>query len=655
MEPENETNSSIKAFGADSIASNVCAVMFGLGLLSILFYIPGPIIPVTHPYKAELVLSVLLALVWLGIRLSGVKLTELIAGIGRSSLRFAGWLTAFALFGLLSLMWAYSYESVAHHTVIWGLYIAAFITFAAIVRQQKSIRFPLVAITTVATITGILCLIDYLTLTDFKHSEGFLRVRYGKYGELMATITPVLAAGAIFMKGKVRVIVAAAFVLAWLTVMLSLSRGSFIAGVVGMAVFCVGALVFEPTGKRRILAAVAAIWLVFTIGFQVLFVVTSEVPATADYITGTQDPEFTSNEFRKVIWKIGAHMAKERWFLGYGADNFGRAFNDGRMNFRRDNPQDTSTEFGEDYLVERAHNEPIQIASELGIVGITLILVSFGIAAIAIVRNVRGPNSIIMWAVLGGALAFGFSSMVSSFSFRSAQNGMGLFLILSAAIGITDRSLVREMSGRLRKIVLLLMFVGIAACIAYAGIKIAAEAYVSRAESTVDNDASLADYATAMWLDPEYAGAYNSAAARYASMNEYLKAAEMTRKGIVTGIGMSLTYSQLATQYKTAGAIDEAVEAYREGTRVYPRSVYMRIEAAEFMRSVGLEDEARAQTEAAYAVNAKQAEGWVRLIRYRGNKAFHMSKEDGMSTPPGELVPQNAAQMYVDAIPKPTE
>lgn len=655
MEEKIEKNNLNRRFSADSIASNVCALLFGLGLLSILFYIPGPIIPVTHPYKAELVLSVLLALVWLGIRLSGVKLTELIAGIGRDSLKFATWLTVFAVFGLLSAFWAYSYESVAHHTVIWGLYIAAFITFAAIVRWQESIRFPLVAITTVAMITGTLCLIDYLTLTDFKHSEGFLRIRYGKYGELMATITPVLAAGAVFMKGRIRLLAAAAFVLSWLTVMLSLSKGSFIAGVIGMAVFCLGAFVFEPTGKRRVVAAVAAIWLVFTIGFQVLFVVTSDVPATADYITGTQDPEFTSSEFRKVVWKVGVHMAKDRWFLGYGADSFGRAFNDGRMSFRRENPQDTSTEFGEDYLVERAHNEPIQIASELGIVGVVLIVVSFGIVGIAIARNMRGPNSIIIWAVVGGMFAFGFSSMVSSFSFRSAQNGMGLFLILSAAIGVTDRSLVRLMSDRARKGICILMMVSITACVTYAGIKIAAEVYVSRAESTVDNDAALADYATAIRLDPEYAGAYNSAAARYASMNEYLKAAEMTRKGIVTGIGMSLTYSQLATQYKMAGAIDEAVEAYREATRVYPRSVYMRIEAAEFMRSVGLEDEARVQTEAAYAVNAKQAEGWVRLIRYRGNKAFHMSKEDGMSTPPGELLPQNAAQMYVDAIPKPTE
>ena len=81
----------------------------------------------------------------------------------------------------------------------------------------------------------------------------------------------------------------------------------------------------------------------------------------------------------------------------------------------------------------------------------------------------------------------------------------------------------------------------------------------------------------------------------------------------------------------------------------------MRIEAAEFMRSVGLEEEATAQTEAAFAVNAKQAEGWIRLIRHRSTKAFHMSKADGLSTPPGELIPQNAAQMYTDSPPIPPE
>ncbi|HMT07075.1 MAG TPA: O-antigen ligase family protein [Pyrinomonadaceae bacterium] len=644
-----------KPFAAESVLSNVCAVLFGLGLLSILFYVPGPVIPVSHPYKAELVLSVLLAVVWFGIWLSGAKITELIGGLGRYSFRFSKWLTAFALFGLISAVWAYSLESVFHHTVIWALYIAAFVTFAAIVRWQGSIRFPLVAITTAATITGILCLIDYLTLTDFKLSEGFLRIRYGKYGELMATISPVLAAGAIFMKGRVRWLVAAAFLLAWITVMLSLSKGSFLAGIIGMSVFFIGALVFKSVGKRKVVAAIAAAWLIFTVGFQVLFVVTSDVPATADYITGTQDPEFTSSEFRVVVWKVGIHMAKERWLIGHGADSFGRAFNDGRMNFRRDNPQDTSTEYGEDYLVERAHNEPIQILSELGIVGFSLIFVAFGGLAVALFKQIRGPNSVVIWSVFGGIAAFAVSSMVSSFSFRSAQNGMGLFLILSAAIGVSDSSLVGEMSSRLRRGIFWLMVVGIVACLAYAGIKIAEEVYVNRAEMTIDHDSALADYRVALMLDPEYAGAYSSAAARYAAMNEYLKAAEMTRKGIVTGIGMSLTYSQLATQYKTAGAIDQAVEAYREATTVYPRSIYLRIEAAEFMRSVGLEEEAKAQTEAAFAVNAKQAEGWIRLIRYKSTKAFHMSKVDGLSTPPGELIPQNAAQMYTDSPPIPPE
>jgi tetratricopeptide (TPR) repeat protein len=131
-------------------------------------------------------------------------------------------------------------------------------------------------------------------------------------------------------------------------------------------------------------------------------------------------------------------------------------------------------------------------------------------------------------------------------------------------------------------------------------------------------------------------------------MNEYLNAAAATQKGIDTGVGMSITYSQLATQYKIAGLPDKAADAYREGVRVYPRSIYMRIEAAEYFASVGLNEEATANTEAAFAIDAKQAEGWIRLIRHRGNEAFHMSKADGMSTPPAELLPQNAVQMYSD-------
>jgi len=642
-------------FGAESIASNICAILFGLGLLSILFYIPGPVIPVTHPYKAELVLAFCLLVTLVVIRLSGVRLIELFGGVGENSLRISAGFLVFLLLGSVSAIWAFSYESVFHHTAIWALYTAFFLTIASIVRWQKGIQFPLVAVATAAAITGTLCLIDYATYEQFSLVESFIRVRYGKYAELTSTLAPFLVGAAFVTKGRVRWFAAIAASLAWLVSMLALSKGAFIAGCVGLTIFFVGSVFSRSIQKRSLIAVIGTFWLAFTIGFQVLFSVTSDIPATADYISGAVDPTQTSANFRTYIWKTGLQMGLDHWIVGIGADGFGRQFNNGTARFRANSPNDTAPEYAEDRLVERAHNEPIQIFAELGVLGLVVFSIPFIFAGTAVSRSLKSGNDLLLWTVIASSVAFFISSLVSSFSFRSAQNGIAYLFVLAAVIGMIDRVRDVRLSKRSLSLVVIGVFAASLFAMTYSATKIGTESYVSLAENTIDNEASLAAYRKALQFDPEYAGAWLSLAARHASMNEYENAAFATQKGIDNGIGMSLTYSQLATQYKIAGFPEKAAEAYREGVRVYPRSTYLRIEAAEYMRSIGLEDEAKANTEAAIAVDAKQAEGWIRLIRYRGTKAFHMSKDDGMSTPPAELLPQNTVQMYIDPPPKPPE
>lgn len=642
-----------KPFYAGGVPSKFAAIFVGLGLLTVLFYVPGPIIPVTHPYKAELVLAFCLLVVLVTIRLSGLRLSVLFAEIGLESSKITKGFLMFGLLGSVSAIWAHSLESVFHHTIIWGLYVSYIVTIAAIVRWQDDIRFPVLALSTAAAVTGILCLIDYLTYEEFSLVESFIRVRYGKYAELTSTAAPLLIAAAVVMKGSTRWVAALAAILAWLTSMLSLSKGAFIGGVAGLLVLFIAVILLGEKSRRVAFASIGVVWLTFTIGFQVLFSVTSDVPATADYISGAVDPTQTSANFRTYIWKTGLQMGKDNWLLGLGADGFGRQFNNGTASFRANSPNDDAMEYGEDRLVERAHNEPIQIFAELGVIGLIVFSIPFFLAGVAVWRSFGNGNNVLLIAFLGCTVAFVFSSMVSSFSFRSAQNGIGYLIIFAGVIGFIDKRDTAALSKASARRILSGILIAIACVFIYTGAKIAAEAFVSRAENTIDNESALADYGVALRVDPEYAGAWLSLAARYASMNDYQNAAFATQKGIDNGIGMSLTYSQLATQYKMAGLPDKAVEAYREGIRVYPRSIYMRIEAAEYFASVGLNDEAKANTDAAFAINAKDAEGWIRLIRYGGNRAFHMAKEDGMSTTPAELLPQNTVQMYSEKVPEP--
>src|SRR5204863_5617479 len=120
-----------------------------------------------------------------------------------------------------------------------------------------------------------------------------------------------------------------------------------------------------------------AVWLVLTIGVQVGFSVLSPIPATVDYISGKADATRGTALARVFVWKIGARMAAEHPFVGVGADNFGISFNNAREHYRLGHPAGPPDEPVSDNLVERGHNELLQVAAELGIVRLILFLAPF--------------------------------------------------------------------------------------------------------------------------------------------------------------------------------------------------------------------------------------------------------------------------------------
>ena len=101
-----------------------------------------------------------------------------------------------------------------------------------------------------------------------------------------------------------------------------------------------------------------------------------------------------------------------------------------------------------DNLIERGHNELVQVTAELGIVGVFLFIGPFATFGWAFLKRL-GPGRKafrpVFWAALGGMAAFAGSSMVSSFSFRLAQNGIAFFIVFAVAIGELSRSQNRRL------------------------------------------------------------------------------------------------------------------------------------------------------------------------------------------------------------------
>ncbi len=658
---ENETANKYRQFRF-SLTALVIPIILSVALLTILFVLPQPTIAVNLPFKAETFLTVaLLIMLAFSMRpkadgaISNNRDLSLLRLIALTIMVFVAWSGS-------SLIWSEVFDGPAHHTLLWSVYLVYFLVFSSLLRSDPSGRIIFSTLAIISIFLGCLCIFDYMTLVDFKLNEGYIRIRYGKYAEMMVTVAPMLWALAIYAgKRWLNVVFSVAAVLGWMTAMLSLSKGAFLGGVIGFLVMFIGWILLSPRHFRRRVAIAATCWLIFTIGFQAFFSFASEIPATTDYISGEADPTRVTSAFRVFSWKLGGQMFKDHWVLGVGADNFGMRLNDSRIQYRLTHPDDPTDEPGEDYIFERAHNEPLQVAAELGFVGICLFVLPFLVFTFFLVRGLtrkKDKVSPILWASAGGMIAFAVSSMVSSFSFRSAQNGVAFFMIF--AIGVNELSKIdrRVPKSSERKLMPTPLY---AACLVftlllggYCTSKIIAEYQVYLAEQTGDTVVAHSHFRIARIADPSYAGLYLSNAARNNADNEPDKAAINTRKAIDRGVGMALTYSSLIELQIKAGLVAEAEASFIEALSVYPRSIYLRTEYIAFLEDHGRTDEAAVQLQVSRGIDLRHANGWYKLIKTGSVNAYYLAQTDESVAPPAELVPQAGVQEYVDPTPTPS-
>ncbi len=152
-----------------------------------------------------------------------------------------------------------------------------------------------------------------------------------------------------------------------------------------------------------------------------------------------------SAQIRAWDWWVGWHMLEDHPIVGTGIGDYKREFLPYKAEF-------LGTERGEFYLdevgyikrAEQAHNEYVQIAAEMGAVGIlaTLVLVAVLLGTtIRRIRQVEAPwQRMALLAFLGGIVAF-LSDSVFSFPLHLPANALALValigLIHSPAFGAT--------------------------------------------------------------------------------------------------------------------------------------------------------------------------------------------------------------------------
>jgi O-antigen ligase len=575
----------------------------------------------------------------------------------------------FIVWSGISAFWADSLLSVAHHTLLWICYLIFYCFFLYLLHTEQKRSVLLLAFAIPLTIIALSCLFDSFTLNAFndfsdehalKFSPGMqhFRVRYGKYAELLVVAAPIFWALSLHARNiKKQFGLLAIGVLLWLAIILSLSKGAFLAGIISFAVFFAAAFFLSrKMFDRRRIAVLTVLWLIITCGSQISFAPTSNAPSTTDFIVGNADKNHETSSMRVFTWKISQQMFADNALLGVGADNFGLSFNEARAEYASKNPLDERLAIAEDYMVERAHNEFLQILAELGIVGAAIFL---SIAAGFLIYFINAfiingyRFSPFLWSCLAGLSGFLVSSMFSSFSFRVLQNALVFFFVLALATYEAGKIYRRKKKTESAfsidgKFVPAFSLSLVALFFVLSASANLSNYFVYKAESTESLDEAENYYRQAINFNSANASAYFSYGLRLYFKKQPDKAVPILEKALANGLDVSLVYSYLASAQSSTRNYQAATDTIDKAVKIYPYSIFLRMRYASLLEKIGEIEKSKEQVEFAHRINEKQANGWYELINTGASASALKARNNKMIAPPAHLLPSGGLYAVLD-------
>lgn len=583
-------------------------------------------------------------------------------------------LSFFIIWGGISIFWAESSRAVIYHTLTWSIYLAVFVFTISYLQTTKNLN-PLITIfiflsliLTVNVVVDLLTVEALVNIGNFKVDVQYPRIRYAKFAEMLVTFAPLLWIIPIYRKkGKDFYFLTFIAIISWLGIMLSLSKSAFLGGAIGF-VFCfVTIFLFSKKMFRKRILLLAFLWISLTISHQVTFSNFSNIESTANFATAKAEKENKTTSFRLFVWKVSGVMIKENLLKGVGANNFGIALNDYRIEYAELFPNDPGHTTAEDHLVERTHNEYLQIFAELGLIGgitFLLILTFFGIWIFSSFMKNKFRASPLFFGSLAGAMAFLISSLSSSFSFRLMQNGIVFIMILSILVYELikmEKRFIRNNPSKfdfklsLNKPVFASVFLVLFSMSIFSAATAVSNFYVYLGENETNSEKAIDYFDKALLLSSENTAAYSAKSGRFFAEKKMAESAVNLQRSIDMGLGTVISYSYLAEAYEKSGDIKSAEKTLAKAVKIYPHSVFGKVRYSLFLEKIGKNNLACEQMQVAENLDSKSAKGWHNLIKYRSKKAFLLAKDNNNITQPAALKPKNANMQFMDemVLPKP--
>lgn len=635
--PSNDTTS-ISAPTPGSFPSeravNVFCVGIGLVMLSMLIGIGQPWNTFVHMWKAELAASLFLlgCLAYAGFR--GVKNFRL--SLTDNELKFLVLpICVFVIWSGFSIIWAPSWKSALHHTALWIVYLVFYIALRQILETGSGFKKLMITFAIVIACLSVPAITQYVAFQIFGGAKS-LGVTNAKYGEAVNTLMPLLLIAVVRLPGRKFWLGTGSVVLGWLLIVCGLGRINlflFACGCIAAVVLVIASGRFRRYRLKLAIVFAAIVVAPVVLNLFSIFDEKSDMPVVSR-ITNRADTT-SSNSFRILMINLAGEMLADNPIVGIGADNFGFQANHYRKKFARENPDDPSLKEAEDNIPERAHNEYLQIAAELGVIGLGIFLwFLFGILFLTIraLKNISTVPAYAPAAVIGLG-AFLVSTMVSSFSFRFVQSGFAFFFVLAVAskISLKDRSVPRcqQAPNAARfNLALSVCVIGCATLAAYSIVRATSVAISLNANSTQNLDEAARLYDFAIRLDDENPDAHLYHGLRLFNEAFYPEAVFHLDKAIKKGGARASDFSYLASAQILAGDDAAAENTMSEAVLMYPSSTFVLARHAALLAANGKAAESAAQMERARRIDPKAANTWWTFINDGPEAASRMAFKD---------------------------
>ena len=616
------------------------AFYFGLALTLLATWIP--FIPAwytfIHMWRVDLAASVFL-FITLSYLLVRSRQLNFLPTLSKTEL----WLIvipmiAFISWSAASIAWAPSWKSAAHHSLLWSEYLIFYMLARYLVDEGDNAGKLLRTLSIVLVLFALPALVEFTASTTIGGDQT-LRARFAKYGEQIVTMLPLLLVVVLRSTGRKFHIALAAAVAMWLLIYCTAGRVNIF--LFGVLVAAIGVVVFAMPKFHRYRRRFAVVLLAFAaapVPFYLLSIAVGapDVPIVARFADASGSAYSTG--FRQLMNGVSIEMLKSAPVNGVGADNYGFQYNSYRERYAAQNPSDANLAYGEVGIVGQAHNEFLQIAAELGVVGFAIFAWFLcGLAYLGWLSLVGLKKGwLFPFAATVGLAMFLASSAVSSYSFRLAQNGFVFFIVLAMASKMLFKPAV-ETERRMPHPVWLkpALAAGIAACLllaTYSSIRVASVIVTARANRTIKLEDAAPLYRTAMSLDDENPDVRNNFGKRYFRTERYAEAIPLLADSIRIGRAESNDFSYLATCQLLIGDSAAAENTMKEAVALYPRSPFVLTRYAGVLQNNKKADEAAMYLDRALALDRPAANTWWTMINSGSQVASNLafSRKDHM-------------------------